>query len=333
MDNACAAGIPEADEQVTAEYSFRLSPYLRGLLRDRPADDPLSRQFIPDRRELEAGLHESPDPIGDESFSPVRGIVHRYPDRVLLKVTHLCPVYCRFCFRRDMVGSNGMALHPEEIDAMLDYVARQPQIWEAILTGGDPLSLSGRRLGEILRRLSSIEHLEILRIHSRVPIVDPAAVNESRLAALRQDKPLYFVVHVNHADELTEPVVGALRAIAETGAVMLSQTVLLKGVNDDVAVLERLLRRLVRLKVRPYYLHHPDLARGTAHFRVPIEVGQELVRSLRGKVSGLCQPTYVLDIPGGHGKVPVGPAYIGDRTDGGLREVADHRGHWHCYPE
>lgn len=323
------AGIPE----VTARYDYRKTPYLGSLLRERGPDDPLALQFLPDERELHALSYETADPIGDTSHSPVKGIVHRYRDRVLLKAAHSCPVYCRFCFRREMIGSKGDALQGVELDAAIDYVREHPEVWEVILTGGDPLSISSRRLADILGRLALIDHVGVLRIHSRVPVVAPNSIDESYAKALIQSKPIYLAVHVNHPAELTEPVVTALRRLSESGVVLLSQTVLLKGVNDSASVLDALFRKLVLLRVRPYYLHHPDLAPGTSHFRVPIEVGQELMRVLRGRLSGLCLPTYVLDIPGGFGKVPIGPAYVSGRSASGSRDVLDNQGIRHSYPE
>jgi lysine 2,3-aminomutase len=318
---------------VTRRYDFRMTPYLNALLQGRAPDDPLSLQFLPDERELQALPYEASDPIGDIAFSPVQGIVHRYPDRVLLKVAHSCPVYCRFCFRRETVGSKGEPLQGAALQAAMDYVRANPAIKEVILTGGDPLSLSARRLGQVLAELAAIPSLDFLRIHSRVPIVAPRSINDSCLAALEQRLPVYLAVHVNHPDELTAEATAAIQRLLRSGVALLSQTVLLKGVNDNAAVLETLFRQLVRLKVRPYYLHHPDLAPGTAHFRVALEVGQELMRLLRARVSGLCLPTYVLDIPGGFGKVPVGPAYVGKLQASGAREVRDAKGVTHLYPE
>jgi len=321
-------GLPE----VTRRYDYRLTPYLQSLLRGRPAHDPLIRQFLPDDRELHALPHERADPIGDVPFSPVKGIVHRYPDRVLLKVAHACPVYCRFCFRREMVGRRGEPVQGAALDGAIDYVRSHPSVWEVILTGGDPLALSPRRLSDVLTRLAAIGHVRILRIHTRAPIVDPESIDDSLTSALKVKTPVYVALHINHPEELTDPVVAAIGRLLDTGTVLLSQTVLLQGVNDDATVLERLFRRLVTLKIRPYYLHHPDLAPGTSHFRVPIETGQALMRVLRQTMSGLCLPTYVLDIPGGFGKVPIGPEYLGARTSDG-REVKDSRGMSHCYPE
>jgi len=321
---------PSLDDQ---GLEFRRTPYLDSLLRGRSADDPLALQFLPDSREMHSLAHERADPIGDGAHSPVPGIVHRYPDRVLLKAAHACAVYCRFCFRREMIGSNGTALMGDALDAAIDYIRGRPEVWEVILTGGDPFTLSARRLADIIARLAAIAHLSIIRIHTRAPIVAPDSIDDPLIRALQNPLPVYLAVHVNHPDEITESVVAALRRLSDGGIVLLSQTVLLKGVNDDATVLETLLRRLVRLKVRPYYLHHPDLAPGTSHFRVPIEAGQALMRALRGRLSGLCQPTYVLDIPGGYGKVPLGPDYIVRDSAGGRREIVDYCGERHAYPE
>ncbi len=331
-----ARGLPDRaafDPAITARYDYRMSPYLSKLLQGRPSNDPLALQFLPDERELHALSYETADPIGDHACSPVKGIVHRYPDRVLLKAAHSCPVYCRFCFRREMIGSHGDALNGGELDAAIEYIREHPRIWEVILTGGDPLALSVRRLTDILERLVAIRHLGVLRIHSRVPVLAPTAIDDACVRALSQGLPIYLAIHVNHPDEITDEVVAAVGRLVRGGVVLLSQTVLLRGVNDDAAVLDTLFRRLVRLKIRPYYLHHPDLAPGTSHFRVPIEVGQALMARLRGRLSGLCLPTYVLDIPGGFGKVPIGPTYLGATAADGCRQVVDYRGVSHDYPE
>ena len=317
---------------ISTRYDFRLTPYLRALLDGRPAADPLVRQFLPDPRELRALPYELTDPIGDRPHSPVPGIVHRYPDRVLLKVAHACPVYCRFCFRREMVGSHGEPLRSDELSAAIDYLRSHTAVWEVILTGGDPLVLSPRRLADVLDRLATIEHVRILRIHTRVPVVDPHTIDRALTRALSRTTPVYVAVHVNHPDEITDAFVDALARLEHAGVVLLSQTVLLKGVNDDASILEQLFRRLVTLRVRPYYLHHPDLAPGTSHFRISLEEGQTIIDELRQRVSGLCLPTYVLDIPGGFGKVPVDADHIGSRTPEG-RLVKDAHHTLHHYPE
>ena len=321
-----AAGRVRESDSVARRYAVAVTPQIANLIVPGAADDPIARQYLPDGRELRRAPEERDDPIGDDAHSPLPGLVHRYPDRVLLMPTTACPVYCRFCFRRERVGHGATTMTAAEIDEALAYISARPGIREAILTGGDPMILSPRRLGDILRRLAAIETVEVLRIHSRVPVADPARIDDAMIAALRQRAPVYVLVHCNHPREIDPKAARALAALADAGVPLLAQTVLLKGVNDDADTLEALFRALVRHRVRPYYLHHPDLAPGTAHFRLPIEEGQALVRALRGRISGLCQPTYVIDLPGGYGKVPVGPVFRDG--EGGLRDWrgAVHRG-------
>ena len=295
------------------------------------ANDPIARQFVPSAAETVIAPDELADPIGDEARSPVKGIVHRYPDRVLLKPLHACPVYCRFCFRREKVGPGGEALSEAELDAALGYIRARPEIWEVILTGGDPLMMAPRRLAALIAALDAIPLVAIIRLHSRVPIVEPSRVTADVIAALKPKRAtLWLGVHCNHARELGSPTRAALAALADNGIPLLGQTVLLAGINDAVETLDELMRALVSVRVKPYYLHHPDLVRGTGHFRVSIARGQELMKALRGRLSGLAQPTYVLDVPGGHGKVPVGPAYLGDDPD--ALTVEDAFGGQHSYP-
>lgn len=319
-------------EQVAGRYAVALTPAMAALIDAADADDPIARQFIPDSAELSTRPEESADPIGDDAHSPVEGIVHRYPDRVLLKLVHVCAVYCRFCFRREMVGpGKPHALSPDALAGALAYIRTHTEIWEVILTGGDPLVLSPRRLQAVVKKLAGIEHVKVLRIHTRVPVVDPARVTPALLRAIKAfGKAAYVVLHVNHARELTEAARAACAQLADAGIPLLSQSVLLKGVNDDAQVLGDLMRALVECRIKPYYLHHGDLAPGTAHLRTSIEDGQALMRALRGDYSGLCQPAYVLDIPGGHGKSPVGPNYL-QAEDAGL-VVEDYRGGRHLYP-
>jgi lysine 2,3-aminomutase len=305
-------------DRVAQRYAVAVTPAMADLIDPNDVSDPIARQFVPSDAELFTTPDERADPIGDHAHSPVKGIVHRYADRVLLKPSHACPVYCRFCFRREMVGPGGEALSPAELDVALDYVRARPDIWEVILSGGDPLILSPRRIGEIVRSLDAIEHVGVIRVHTRVPVVDPLRVSDELVAALRAEKAVYVVLHVNHAREFTEAARKACRTLSDAGIVLLSQSVLLKGVNDDAATLEALFRTLVCNRIKPYYLHQGDLAPGTSQFRTTIEEGQALMRDLRGRVSGLCQPTYILDIPGGHGKVPVGPSYL--RDDGTIED-------------
>ena len=321
------AALP-ALERVAAQYAVAITPAMAGLIDADDPDDPIARQFLPSAAELANHPTELTDPIGDAAHSPVEGIVHRYPDRVLLKITHTCATYCRFCFRREMVGPGGLkALSPKGLDAALDYVAGRPEVWEVIVTGGDPLVLSARRLGQLMKRLSAIGHVKVVRFHTRIPVVDPEAVTPALVAALRSKvQAVYVALHANHARELTPAARAACARIVDAGLPMVSQTVLIRGVNDDAQSLGALMRALVESRIKPYYLHHGDLAHGTAHLRTTIEDGQALMRSLRGRISGLCQPTYVLDIPGGHGKVPVGPSYLGEGV------VEDPDGTAHPYP-
>jgi len=318
-------------ERVAERYAIAITPAMADLVDAADANDPIARQFVPDGRELDHRPEELADPIGDHSHSPVKGIVHRYPDRVLLKPSHACPVYCRFCFRREMVGPGGEALDPAEFATAIRYIADHPEVWEVVITGGDPLMLSPRRLKELVAALDAIPHVAVIRFHSRVPVVDPARVDAQMIAALATDKALWIAVHANHARELGDAQAAACRRLSQAGIPLLGQTVLLKGVNDDVATLTELFRRLVALRIKPYYLHHGDLAPGTAQFRTSIDEGQALMRALRGAISGLCQPTYVLDIPGGHGKAPIGPGFI-EAQGRGRWLVADFHGNTHVYP-
>ena len=318
-------------EAVAERYAVGITPDMVRLVDREDAGDPIARQFVPDARELETRPEERADPLDEARLSPVAGIVHRYRDRALLKLTHVCPVYCRFCFRREVVGPGGpQALSGKALDAALAYIAATPAIWEVILTGGDPLMLSPRRIGEMTRRLGAIPHVRVLRWHTRVPAVEPARVTPELVAALRsRDLAVYVALHANHPREMTESARAACARLVDGGIPMLSQSVLLKGVNDDAETLAALMRGFVEARVKPYYLHHLDAAPGTSHFRTTLAEGQALMRALRGRLSGLAQPTYVLDIPGGHGKVPVGPGYLAE--DGG--SVADPAGFFHDYPE
>jgi len=332
-----SAGLSEASRleditRVADKFAVGLTTDVAALIDPADPDDPIAAQFVPSGAELEIASEERADPIGDERWSPVPGIVHRYPDRVLLKPTLLCPVYCRFCFRREVVGKRPAMLDQRALDRAFDYIRRRPEIWEVIVTGGDPFVLAPRRLANIVNMLDQIAHLAVIRFHTRVPVADPRRVTRSLVEALAAKKAVYVVVHANHPRELTPRVKEALTRLSRAGIPLLSQTVLLRGVNDDALVLEALFRGLVATRVKPYYLHHADLVRGTAHFRTGIAAGQDLVRSLRGHISGLCQPTYVLDIPGGYGKVPITPGAVAAAGEAGGWIVEDPAGVRHAYP-
>lgn len=323
----------EALDRVGRRYAVAVSPAMAELIDPADDADPIARQFVPRLAELDVAPEEIADPIGDFAFTPVEGVVHRYPDRVLLKVTHTCAIYCRFCFRREMVGPEGHGqLTGGGLDAALAYIAGRPEIWEVIVTGGDPLVLSPRRLADLNRRLAAIPHVRVVRHHTRVPAVAPEIVTPDLVEALKcEGKAVWVALHANHPRELTPAARAACARIVDAGLPMVSQTVLLKGVNDDPETMAALMRGFVEARVRPYYLHHPDLAPGTAHLRVTLEDGQALMRALRGRLSGLAQPLYVLDIPGGHGKVPAGPAYV--RLEGSEQAaVSDPTGVVRSYP-
>ncbi len=309
---------PERLHAVTARYAVAITPAMHALIRQ--PDDPIGLQFLPHPDELVVAPHERADPIGDDALSPVKGVVHRYADRALLKPLLICPVYCRFCFRREHVGPDGGLLTQAELDAAYQWFADHDSIREVILTGGDPLMLSARRLADIVRALSAIPHIETIRVHTRVPTADPDRVTDALAVALDTDRSVWVVAHANHASELTPGARIALRRLQALGIPVLGQSVLLRGVNDSVAALEALFRAMIAARVKPYYLHQLDPAPGTARFHVPIEEGRRLLEGLRGRVTGLAWPTYVLDIPGGHGKVPIGPGYLG--PDGTVRDPA-----------
>ena len=333
VEDLIEAGLAPADQanalqQVAEAFRIRVSPEMQAAM--IRADDPIARQFLPDTAELTIRPEELHDPIGDTTYSPTPGLTHRYPDRVILAATHTCEVYCRFCFRREAVGEEG-ALPEADLEAALAYIAATPAIWEVILTGGDPLVLSPRRLSALMLRLSAIPHVEIIRFHTRMPVVAPARITAEMIEALRARPTTYLVLHTNHAQEITPAAEAALKRLADAGIPLLSQTVLLKGINDDAATLESLFRTLLRHRVTPYYLHHCDLARGTSHFRTTIAAGQAIMAALRGRLSGIGLPTYVLDIPGGFGKVPIGPGYV--ETTGDAYQITDWQGRRHRYSD
>ncbi|HVV42341.1 MAG TPA: lysine-2,3-aminomutase-like protein [Nitrobacter sp.] len=329
-------------DKVAARYAVAVTPHVAALIDPADRNDPIARQYLPSMDELAAHPGENADPIGDHAHAPVDGIVHRYPDRVLLKLVHVCAVYCRFCFRREMVGpGKETALSSDAYTSALGYIRVHPDIWEVILTGGDPLMLSPRRLGEIMRDIAAIAHIKVIRIHTRVPVADPSRMSDELIAALKvSGATTWLALHANHPREFTDTARAACDRIVDAGIPMVSQSVLLRGVNDDIATLGALMRAFVECRVKPYYLHHGDLAPGTAHLRTTLAEGRALMQALRGRFSGLCQPDYVLDIPGGHGKAPVGPQYLAhadaSRECEHPREsryrILDYCGDVHLYP-
>jgi lysine 2,3-aminomutase len=292
-------------EAVAARYATAITPAMSALITPGDPADPIGLQYIPDVAELITAPHELEDPTADAPFTPVKGVVHRYPDRALLKPLLACPVYCRFCFRREKVGPDGGLLSEAELQQALGWFEANAAIREVILTGGDPLMLSARRLGEILGRLADMAHIETLRIHTRVPVADPARVTAALVAAMRQTRPVFIAVHANHAREFTPDAAKALARLADSGVPLLGQSVLLRGVNDDALAMEALLRAMIRNRIKPYYLHSLDPAPGTARFQVPEAEGLLLMTELRGRLPGHALPLFVRETPMGGGKKPV----------------------------
>lgn len=327
----------EAIKKVAEKFSVSLTPTLVEILETGTSEhrEAISRQFLSNIEELNTDPDESKDPIGDKIHEKVKGLVHRYPDRCLLMPIQSCPVHCRFCFRRETVGQKNPALTREELQIAYDYIASDSGIWEVILTGGDPLILKPKKIAEILGALASIPHVEVIRIHSRVPVIDPGRITKEMIQALKINKAVYIAVHANHTAEFTESAKLSIANLVDAGIPLLGQTVLLKGVNDSPAVMGELMRTFVKNRIKPYYLHHVDLAEGISHFRTTIAEGRALMKSMRGNYSGLCQPTYVLDIPGGHGKVPISsyPYFTSVESDDDkeLYCVEDYQGKVHHY--
>ncbi|MEZ5954752.1 MAG: lysine-2,3-aminomutase-like protein [Hyphomonas sp.] len=308
----------EALAPVAERYAIAVTPFLASRIDRNNPDDPIARMFVPRPEEMLRTPEELADPIGDDTHSPVPGIVHRYPDRVLLKPVAVCPVYCRFCFRREMVGPDlGEALTPAALGNALDYIRAHTEVREVILTGGDPFMLSAARAGALTQALVAIPHVSIIRWHTRMPVADPVRITAAYVEALQASgKAVYVSLHINHVQELSLETRYVLNMFADAGFPLLAQTVLLRGVNDDAGTLAELMQALVAARVRPYYLHHPDLAPGTGHFRLSVEEGQAIYSDLRDRVSGLALPHYVIDIPGGVSKANAAPSDIVQTPDG-----------------
>ena len=334
-DLAAAGLAPQSDvaalNEVAARYAIAITPAMVDLIDPLDPADPIARQFVPNAAELVTTPEEKADPIGDEVHEVSEGLIHRYPDRVLLKFVSACAVYCRFCFRRETVGQ-GAGLSSSALANAMGYVRAHPEIWEVIVSGGDPLIATPRRLKLLVADVAAIGHVKIVRFHTRVPVVAPERVTTELIASLKADGVTPWVaIHANHPRELTPAARAAISRIGDAGIPLVSQTVLLRGVNDDAETLGALMRAFVESRVKPYYLHHADLAPGTSNFRTSIDEGRSIMKALRGRVSGLAQPTYVLDVPGGHGKVPIGPEYVSEQEGGGC-SVEDFNGKCHPYP-
>ena len=320
-------------ETAAARHRVRIPKAYLDLIDWNDPADPIRLQVIPSPEELVLEEGELDDPIADHAFSPVPRLTHRHADRVLLFPTYQCAVYCRYCFRKESLTSIGRGYAREALKDAYAYIEAHTGIREVILTGGDPLSLPDKALAEIRERIDAIGHVRLLRIHTRVPVVLPSRVTAGMVEALQGRLMVTVVTHFNHPREITPATEQACRALRQAGFVLLNQSVLLKGVNDRVEVLEELCRELMyRLGVKPYYLHHGDLVPGMAHRRTTIAEGQALVRALRERLSGICDPLYVLDLPEGGGKVPLGPSYV-EAQDGRIWRLRGHDGKLRTYVE
>lgn len=294
---------------VVARYQMLVSDYYLSLIDPADPDCPIRKQALPDAAELAPGPLELTDPIGDGAHAATPILVHRYPDRALLFPTFRCPMFCRYCFRKVALNDEPVRLR-QQLDGALDYLRAHPAVAEVILSGGDPLMLSDEVLDDLLGRLRAVPSVRRVRVHTRFPVTLPMRVGPGLAAVLARHRPLYVVAHFNHPRELTGEAAQAVRLLVDAGVSVLNQAVLLAGVNDDAATLAALWSGLLDWQVRPYYLHHPDLTVGTGHFRVSLDRGLALVRALRGRLTGLAWPTYVIEIPGGRGKVPVDSAFV-----------------------
>ena len=318
---------PEPLEPVVERYPMRITPYYLGLIKE--IGDPIWRQCIPDLHELEEG---PPMESYDEAeLSPVPGMIHRYPDRAVLLVSSTCPTFCRFCMRKSWLQSQKGPLTKEAIDNALAYIDKTPTLRDVILSGGDPLLLSDEALENILMRLRKISHVEIIRIGSRAPVMLPDRITLKLCRMLKRYHPLYVNTHFNHPFEITPESSEACARLVEAGIPVGNQTVLLKGVNDDPVTMRTLMQRLLMIRVKPYYIHQMDLARGTSHFRTSVERGKEIMKCLRGHTSGMATPYYVIDLPKGKGKVPLLPDDV--KRDGKILYLRNYRGEIIEYPD
>jgi lysine 2,3-aminomutase len=310
-----------------------ITPYYASLVDPENPAQGLRRTVLPVGAEYLRSRGEADDPLGEDTHSPVPGLVHRYPDRVLLLVTNFCSVYCRYCTRARMVGAVGeRSIRKHDLEKAIDYIAATPTVRDVLLSGGDPLSLDDERLDWILARLRAIPHLEFIRIGSKQPVVQPQRITPALTRILKRYHPLWMSLHFTHPDELTAEVAEACGRLADAGIPLGSQTVLLQGVNDDVATMKTLMQGLLKIRVRPYYLYQCDPITGSAHFRTPVEKGLEIIRGLRGHTTGYAVPTYVIDAPEGGGKIPLAPDYVLGR-DGDDLLLTNYANGTYRYPD
>ena len=299
----------EDDPRLLKEYRMAITPYYLTLIDPDDLHDPVRKQAIPTIYELQRYTGDLEDPLSEDIDSPVEGLTHRYPDRVLFLVTENCSMYCRHCTRRRFAGHHDMAPPQSQIDDCIEYIRNTPSIRDVLLSGGDALLISDKKLEEILKSLKEIPHVEIIRIGSRAPVTNPYRITPELCEMLKNYQPIWFNTHFNHSNEITEDSTRVCEMLTDVGIPMGNQSVLLKGVNDCIHVMKKLVQDLVKIRVRPYYLYQCDLSIGLGHFRTSVAQGIEIIEGLRGHTSGLCVPTFVVDAPGGGGKIPVMPDY------------------------
>ena len=315
-----------------SRFRMAVTPYYASLIDPRDPADPIRMQSVPSDRETLVYPWEMPDPLDEEGASPVKNIVHRYPDRALFLVTRQCATYCRHCTRRRLVGEEDAAITEGETEAALDYIRRTPAIRDVLISGGDPLTLSDGRLEAILSPLRNIGHVEIIRIGTRVPVTLPMRITPGLLATLKKYQPVWINTHFNHARELTDESIQACARIVDAGIPLGNQSVLLKGVNDSAGAIKELMLGLVKARVRPYYLYQCDLIEGLDHFRTDVRTGIDIMRELNGNISGFAIPTFIIDAPGGGGKIPLGPDYVVS-VDDDSAVLKNYLGKTYSYPQ
>ena len=308
---------PEEEEgvaQCLGTLRMAITPYYLSLIDPEDPHDPVRKQAIPTAKELHKAAADLEDPLHEDTDSPVPGLTHRYPDRVLILTTDACSMYCRHCTRRRFAGQHDDAVPVDKIDKCIEYVANHPEVRDVLLSGGDVLMLSDERLEYIISKLRAIPHVEIVRLGSRTPVVMPQRITPELCAMLKKYHPIWLNTHYNHPNEITEEAKKACAMLADAGIPLGNQSVLLAGVNDCVHVMKKLVNQLVMMRVRPYYIYQCDLSLGLEHFRTPVSKGIEIIEGLRGHTSGYCVPTFVVDAPGGGGKTPVMPQYVISQT-------------------
>ena len=306
----------EGIKRATGRLAMAITPYFFSLIDRQDPKCPIRKQAIPRLEEFSVASCEMVDPCGEDSHSPVPGLVHRYPDRALLIVTDSCAMYCRYCTRKRMVGEEHPPMPVDRLDDALKYIRSKKSIRDVLISGGDPLMMKSEVLENYIAKLRAIPHIDIIRIGTRVPVTLPMRVNEELVSMLKKYHPLYVSIHFSHPREITPEVAKACTLLADAGIPLGSQTVLLKGVNDRTATMKRLMHELLKIRVRPYYLYQCDMAMGTGHFRTPVTVGMNIIEELRGHTTGYAVPTFVVDAPGGGGKIPVAPNYLLSQAKG-----------------